>query len=97
MPTIDEYKQMLRDSTNAVEDFAPDTKGNIEKSRAEARRRVIDERNEQTKKISERWKQAFGLIKIENDEWQNNLKAAYIEVDNYLKDRAAYLISQLKK
>lgn len=84
MPTYNEYETILYDEGDSIMSMPADTKRDVDKHAAEARRRVTRKRNELTKDISDRWKQRFAEIKAENDQMQKDLAAAHKMVDQMI-------------
>ena len=77
MPTQAEYAQLFEQAQGRILDMAVTTRAGVSKLCSEARRRTVKERNRLTLEISGRWKTEFAKIKLENDQWQKALDAAF--------------------
>jgi len=97
MATQAEYEQILENAQGGILEMAVSTRAGVSKLVAEAKRRVIRERNKLTSGISTRWRDEFAKIKKENDEWQKALSAAYKAVDQSIEERAGDMIEGIQK
>jgi len=97
MPTQQEYQDILYAESQTIMSMPADTKTDINKHAAEARRRVTAKRNELTKGITTAWKDGFKKIKDENDQMQKDLLAAHKMVDQMIFEQTGDLIEGLQK
>ena len=97
MPSQQEYEQLLDQAMGGILGMAVETRSGVAKLCAEARRRVMRERNIMTKGISTRWRDEFAKIKNENDEWQKALNAAYHSAMQSIDESAGDMIERLQR
>jgi len=87
MPTHQEYLNVFMDEADEMMSFPADTKVDVNKHAAEARRRVIRKREEFTKGITKARNDGFKRIKDENDQMQRDLRQAYKDADQMISER----------
>ena len=95
MPTQTEYYGQFFTELDSIMSFPADTKGDIYKHAAEARRRVLAKRNSLTKDITAAWKDGFKRLKDENDKMQRDLRNAQVQAFVEIGAETAKQIAQL--
>lgn len=97
MPDQQAFESILYGEAEGILSMPADTRADILKHAAEARRRVTRKRNELTGTISTAWKEGFAALKAENDQMQQDLKSAHKGVDQMIAERTADLIVGLQR
>ena len=97
MPTAQEFRNSIDEAVGGIMEFPADTKVDIMKHLAEAKRRARAERNRCIGMISVKWREGFKSLKAENDQMQKDLRAAFASVELDLNGEAGDQISALKK
>ncbi len=97
MPTYQEYEDILYAEGQTIMEMPANTKADVNKHAAEARRRVIRKRNELTQGITKAWRDGFAVLKAENDQMQKDLKQAYKTVETMIGDQVGDLYEGLQK
>jgi hypothetical protein len=87
MPNYQEYENILYAEAQSIMTFPADTRTDIDKHAAEARRRVTRKRNELTGGITKAWKDGFARLKAENDQMQKDLAQAHKDVDQKIHEQ----------
>ncbi len=97
MPTYQEYEDILYAEGQTIMEMPADTRVDVNKHVAEAKRRVTRKRNELTMGITKAWKDGFAKLKTENDQMQKDLKAAHKMVDQMIYEQSGDLLEALQK
>jgi len=97
MPTQAEYAQLFEAAQGGILDNVVTTKAGVSKVCSEAKRRMVKERNRLTLEISGRWRTEFAKIKLENDQWQKALNAAYHEAMQDVDEQHATMDEALQR
>ncbi len=84
MPTESDYVGILVAEAQSIMDFPAETRRDVDKHCAEARRRITRKRDELTKEITNKWKTGFAALKEENDQMQRDLRLAHKEADQWV-------------
>jgi chromosome condensin MukBEF MukE localization factor len=77
MTTIGGYDNALYNEYEPIMAFPADTRRDVDKHAAEARRRIVRKRDALRMEISNRWRQRFKEIKEENDTLERELAQAF--------------------
>jgi hypothetical protein len=77
MPTESEYAGRFAAVSAPFWAMSARTRNDIRRVIGLAHAAIIKERNVATAEISSRWKERYAEIKLENDEWQKGLAAAF--------------------
>jgi len=97
MPTEADYVGALISEAQSIMDFPADTKYDVNKHAAEARRRINKKRDEFTKEITNKWKTGFAALKAENDQMQKDLMMAHKEADQWVFETRAHKYEGIQK
>ena len=97
MASRSEYDSTFDSEINSIMSFPADTRSDVMKHGAEARRRIVRAFNNFTKGISARWKERFKEIKEENDLLQKDLKESYAHAHDVIDDLIGDQIARLPK
>ncbi len=78
MASKEEYDDGFESEVDSIMSFPADTKRDVEKHAAEARRRIVRLKDKFRLAISNRWRERFKEIKVENDALEKALNESYI-------------------
>jgi len=97
MASRGEYKAAFWSEADSIMSFPADTKRDVQKHEAEARRRIIRMKDKLRMGISNLWRQRFAEIKKENDDLEKALKEEFESAMREVSAVGADIIERLEK